>query len=59
MSPLLKVAVAAFATDPWTAAFRARFASAMGQTHPCIDLIDADRFASRSVSSCVRVMRSI
>jgi hypothetical protein len=41
-SPYLKVAVAAFATDPRIAAFRARFASAMGQTLRCIDLIDAD-----------------
>jgi len=37
-SPYLKVAVATFATDPRIAAFRARFASAMGQTHRRIDL---------------------
>src|SRR6202165_4758324 len=44
----LKVALAAFATDPRIAAFRARFASTMGLTHRRIDPIDADRFASRS-----------
>ena len=50
-SPYLKVAVAAFATDPRIAAFRARFASAMGQTLRCIDLIDADRLLLEVVSS--------
>jgi len=53
----LKVAVAAFATDPRIAAFRARVASAMGQTHRRIDLIDADRLLLEVVSSRVRVMR--
>jgi hypothetical protein len=31
----------------------------MGQTHRCIDLIDADRLLLEVVSSCVRVMRSM
>jgi hypothetical protein len=55
--PYPKVAAAAFATDPRIAAFRARFASAMGQTRRRIDLIDADCLLLEVVSSRVRVMR--
>jgi len=58
-SPYLKVAVAAFVTDPRIAAVRARFASALGQTLRCIDLIDADRLLLEVVSSRARVMRSM
>jgi hypothetical protein len=58
-SPYLKVAVTTFVTDPRIAAFRARFASALGQTLRCIDLIDADNLLLEVVSSRVRVMRSM